>query len=119
MRQIYLIGVTPTVVLLAALGTASTELVADDHPFLATASGETTTPRIAASTATLSEGIGTSLGALDEAVSIQPEQISTSRKYGALPPRAQDNPHMDFWLLLLIAAIAGLLSEVFHRRSSK
>ena len=35
---------------------------------------------------------------------------------GTLPARLHADSHMDLWLLLIVAVVAGILSEIFHRR---
>jgi hypothetical protein len=116
MKQLYLFGVAPTLILLAILGAANAELVVDDGPSFASAAEETVTLWVPPSTSSLPEEVVAS-DAIDGPGIMQPKKNINKRKYGALPARTHANSRMDLWLLLLVAVVAGIVSEVFHHRS--
>jgi|GEM_PF-2317984 len=116
MKQLYLFGVAPTLILLAILGAANAELVVDDGPSFATAAGKAVTLRVAASISSLPGEVVVS-DAIDGSGIMQPKKNINKRKYGALPARTHANSRMDLWLLLLVAVVAGIVSEVFHHKS--
>lgn len=116
MKQLYLFGVVPTLMLMAALGTANAKLVTGDDPSFTAAAEVTAAPGSAAPTSSL-PGEVLVPDAFRDSEKLLPDGHVNGRNYGELPARTHDNPHMDLWLLLLVAAVAGVVSEVYHRRS--
>ena len=115
MKKLYLIA--PALTLLAITGTANAVLVAGDDPSYTKGTGETSAQLHAASTSSLSGDISTP-DAPGGSGTIPVDENVDNQKYGALPARKQLNSHMDLWMLLLVAAVAGIVSEVLHRRTS-
>ena len=91
MKRLYLFGVAPTLMLMAALGTANAKLVAGDDPSIAAAAGVTAAPGVTAPTSSL-PGEVLVPDAFRGSGTLLPDGHVNGQKHGALPARAHDGP---------------------------
>jgi hypothetical protein len=116
MKKSYLLGAACALTLFAMISSASAAMVASDDTSL-TSTGQSYAQTFALSPSSLTDG------ALTFNVPGDFGQIESDENFdysidGTLPvagPHADS--HASFWLLLIVAGIAGILSEIIHRRS--
>ena len=119
MKKSHQLGAVCAATMLAVISTANAELIAADDTYItSTDQPHDLTPAVSPSLA--SDVVLTTdiFGAIDK--------TQTDRGFnntmGDISPtspqtNAHTNSHMDLWLLLIVAAVVSILSEIFHKRN--
>ena len=116
MKKAHLPGVVCALTLFAMSSSASAKLVASDDTADAS-TGQSYAQTFALSPSSLTDGALT-LDVPGDSGQIESDENFDYSIDGTLPvagPHADS--HASFWLLLIVAGIAGILSEIIHRRS--
>ena len=116
MKKAHLPGVVCALTLFAMSSSASAKLVASDDTADAS-TGQSYALTFAVSPASFSDVEQTS-DVFGDFAQTQSGEHTDNPAESAVQTGTQTNSHMDLWLLLLVAAVAGVLSEIFHRKST-
>jgi hypothetical protein len=123
MKKSQLLGAVSALPFLAMIISANADLIGIDNPAV-TWTGQSHALTFAGSPLSTSD---TALASdmLGDSGQIQPDEnlnhfidgalLASSDTASKIKPHT--NSHMDIWLLLIVAAVVGTLSEIFHRRS--
>jgi hypothetical protein len=121
-KKSHLLGIVSALPFLVTIISANADLIASDGSSV-TRAGQSHDLTFALSPLSISDTTLTSDVSGDFG-QIQSDGNFNHFKDGVLPASpvtdsqitSQTNSHIDIWLLLIVAAVAGTLSEVFHRK---
>jgi len=115
MKKSHLLGTVFALTLFAMIGSGNAAIVAGDATSI-TSTGQSYA-QMFASSSSFSDG-AQELDELGDSVQTEPDEKLGYFIDGALPVASHHvDSHMDLWVLLIAAVLAGILSEVLHRRS--
>jgi len=116
MKKSHLLGTVRALTLFAMNSSAFASIIASDDTFIAS-TGQAYAQTLASSSSSFSDGAPT-LDALGDSGRTELDENFGHPKDGTLAvARPRADSHASLWLLLIAAAVAGTLSEIFHRRS--
>ena len=116
MKKSYLLGTVHALTLFAVISSANAAIIAGNGTSI-TDTDQSYTQTLAVSPSSF-PGVGMTVDVLGDAGQTELDENFYYFIDGTLPvakPRADS--HASLWLLLIVAVIAGILSEIIHRRS--
>jgi len=116
MKKSQLPDIACALALFAVISSANAALVASDDPAI-TRLDQSYAQAFAALPSSL-PGVALTLNVPGEPGQTQPDEDFNHYKNGTSAESLHADSHISLWLLLISASVLGVLSEIFHRRSS-
>jgi hypothetical protein len=116
MKNSHRLGTVCALALLTMIGSANAVTIASDATSI-TSAGHSFTQTFSVSPSSFPDAV-LALNVPGDAVQSRPDQTTSFSMNATLPVASRHaDSHLDIWLLLIAAIVAGGLSEIFHRRS--
>ena len=115
MKKSLLLDIVCTLTLFAMSSSACAAIIAGDDTSI-TGADQSYDLTLAASPSSIS-GVALTLAKLGDSGQAEPDGDFNFVVDGASSESPHTDSHKSFWLLLMVASVFGILSEVYHRRS--
>jgi len=118
MKKSQLVNIVCVLALFAMTGGANAAIVAGDDPAI-TGMDLSYAQAVAVPSSSLSlPGVAPALNVSGESGQTQPDENFNYHVNDTSAESLHADSHISLWLLLISASVLGILSEIFHRRSS-